>query len=65
VAVGAGDLLAVPVDAEAGEVKAILVAGLPAGIRRQRADQLDTVVAAGGQDMIHACIAGVDKMLLG
>src|SRR5919197_4567234 len=31
-AVGAGDLLAVPVDLEAGEVKALLLAGLPAGV---------------------------------
>jgi hypothetical protein len=44
VAVGAGDLLVVPVDAEPGEVKAVLVAGLSAGVRRQRADQLDTGV---------------------
>jgi hypothetical protein len=41
VAVKAGDLLGVPVDVEAGEVKAILVAGLPAGVGRQWANQLD------------------------
>src|SRR5215211_4399563 len=40
-AVGAGDLLVVPVDLEPGEVKAVLVAGLPAGVGRQWADQLD------------------------
>jgi hypothetical protein len=64
-AVGAGDLLAVPVDAELSEVKAVLVAGLPAGVWRQRADQLDAVVGAGVQDVVDADIAGVDEMLGG
>jgi hypothetical protein len=32
---------------ESGEVKAILVAGLEAGVGRQRTDQVDTVVGAG------------------
>jgi hypothetical protein len=65
VAVGAGDLLAVPVDVEPGEVKAILVAGLPAGVRRQWADQFDAMVGAGGQEVIDADVAGVDQVLVG
>ncbi len=69
VAVGTGDLLVVPVDAEPGEVKAILVAGLEAGVGRQRADQLDAVLGAGSQDgsqdVVHADVAGVDQVLVG
>jgi hypothetical protein len=45
--------------------RAALVAGLPARIRRQRADQLDTVVGAGVQDVVHARVAGIDQVLVG
>jgi hypothetical protein len=64
-AVGAGDLLAVPVDGEPGKLEAALVTGLPATVRRQRTDQLDAVVGASGQDVVHARVAGVDQVLVG
>jgi hypothetical protein len=63
-AVGAGDLLAVPVDGEPGKLEAALVTGLPATVRRQRTDQLDAVVGANGQDVVHAGVAGVDQVLI-
>ena len=53
----------VPVDLEPGEVKAVLVAGLPAGVGRQWADQLDAVVGAGGQHAVHADVGRVDQVL--
>jgi hypothetical protein len=38
---------------------------LPARVRRQRADQFDAVVGTGGQDVVHADVAGVDQVLVG
>jgi hypothetical protein len=38
---------------------------LPARVQRQRADQLDTVISAGGKDVVHADVAGVDQVLVG
>jgi hypothetical protein len=63
-AVGAGDLLVVPVDAEPAEVQATLVAGLPATVGRQRTDQLDAVVGASVKHTVHADIGRVDQMLV-
>jgi hypothetical protein len=57
-AVGAGDLTAVPVDGEPGEVEATLVASLPATVRRQRTDQLDAVVGAGGRSRTRRSLWG-------
>jgi hypothetical protein len=57
-AIGAGDLPAVPVDVEPGEVEATLVAGLPATVGRQRTDQLDAVVGAGGRSRTRRSLWG-------
>jgi hypothetical protein len=43
----------------------VLVEGLEAGVGRQRPDQLDTVAGVGIQDVVHADIAGIDRVLVG
>ena len=63
--VGRLNVAGVVVDGEAGQVERVLVAGLPAGVGRQRTDQLDAVVVVGGKDLPDADIAGVDQMNLG
>jgi hypothetical protein len=61
----AGALALVPVNLESGEVEATFITGLPARIGRQRTDQLDAVLGAGSQDVVHADVAGVDQVLVG
>ena len=64
-AVRADDVAGVVVDGEPGQVKRVVVAGLPAGVGRQRAGQLDAMVVGRGQDLPDAAIARVDQVDLG
>ena len=50
------------VDGEAGQVERVVVAGLPAGVGRQRAGQLDAMVVGRSQDLPDADIARVDQV---
>jgi hypothetical protein len=55
----------VPVDDEPGQVERGVVAGLPAGVRRQRADQLDAMVVGRRKDLPDADITRVDQVVSG
>jgi hypothetical protein len=55
----------VVVDPEAGQVERGVVAGLPAGVRRQGAGQLDAMVVGCGQDLPDADVARVDQVGVG
>jgi hypothetical protein len=55
----------VPVDDEPGQVERGVVAGLPAGVRRQRADQLDAMVVGRRKDLPDADVARVDQVGVG
>jgi hypothetical protein len=58
-------VLGVVVDSEAAQVECGVVAGLPAGVGRQRAGQRHAVVVGCGQDLPDADVAGVDQMDVG
>jgi hypothetical protein len=55
----------VPVDDEPGQVERGVVAGLPAGVRRQRADQRHAMVVGRGQDLPDADVTRVDQVGVG
>jgi hypothetical protein len=55
----------VVVDDEPGQVKRGVVAGLPAGVGRQRAGQLDAMVVGRRKDLPDADITRVDQVGLG
>jgi hypothetical protein len=55
----------VVVDPEAGQVVRVVVAGLPAGVGRQRAGQLDAMVVGRSKDLPDTDIACVDQVDVG
>jgi hypothetical protein len=57
-------VVGVVVDGKPGEVERVVVAGLEAGVGRQRAGQLDAMVG-GGKDLPDACVARVDQVDVG
>ncbi|MFB9838833.1 hypothetical protein ACFFNX_42475 [Actinoallomurus acaciae] len=65
VAHGAGDLLAVEVDAEVVAGEAIAPAVLVSGVTRQRSDDGDPVFAFGLLQVGRGGVAAVDQMLVG
>jgi hypothetical protein len=63
--VGADHVVGVVVDPEAGQVERVVVAGLPAGVERQRAGQLDAMVVGRRKDLPDTCVARVDQVGVG
>jgi hypothetical protein len=64
-AVGAHHVVGVVVDREAGQVERVVVAGLPAGVGRQWAGQLDAMVGGRSKELPDADVARVDQVDLG
>jgi hypothetical protein len=54
-----------PDNREAGQVERVVVAGLPAGVGRQRAGQLDAMVVGRRKDLPDTDIARVDQVGVG
>ncbi|WP_329467377.1 hypothetical protein [Streptomyces sp. NBC_01431] len=47
-----------------GEVVGVRIAGLPARVGPQRADQLDAVFPGGVEDVVHADVGGIRQLLV-